>query len=184
MTSEMLKVLSKRTISNQLPRFHAQLHLATFVLLVALALPSFAAVPYTPQVAPLATSTVPSNDDRVGALWEAIDPNDPTNIVKKCSANHLGNGFWITAHHCIASNPSMQGFIKQDDGDQAPIKEIFTKSNNDDVALIKVEEGIQAQSFILPSRAPYVGEEFSLIGFAKYKQLCIYSTGSGSRGNL
>lgn len=41
----------------------------------------------------------------------------------------------------------MDGFLRQSDGDTAGIAAIYTKSSTDDVVLIKVGEGINADPF-------------------------------------
>ncbi len=43
----------------------------------------------------------------------------------------------------------MVGFLRLSDGEVAGITAIYTKSSNDDVALIKVGEGIHADTFTL-----------------------------------
>lgn len=120
------------------------------------------------------TSTDPANDDRVGALWETPG-DDVGHPIKRCSTNYLGNGFWLTAHHCIARNPSLTGFILQDDGDKAFIEKVYTKSTSDDVALLKVGDGIRATPFLLPSRDAEVGEHLTLVGFANSNSFASYA---------
>lgn len=51
----------------------------------------------------------------------------------------------------------MDGFLRQSDGEVAGIAAIYTKSSNDDVALIKVGEGITAKTFALASEPLNIG---------------------------
>lgn len=115
-----------------------------------------------------ATSTVPVYDDRIAALWMGIPPKEGEgNIFPKrnCTASYIGADFWITAHHCIPKNPSALGYLEQSDGDVAGMESIYLLSKNDDVALIKVGSGINAEPFRLPNRQLTVGDEATLVGY-------------------
>lgn len=117
-----------------------------------------------------ASSTVPVNDNRIAALWSAIpsldNPQEPR-IRRDCTASYLGDSFWLTAHHCVSNTPFMDGFLRQSDGEVAGIAAIYTKSTNDDVALIKVGEGIRADTFTLANEPLTIGDQAVLTGYAQ-----------------
>lgn len=115
-----------------------------------------------------ASSTVPVNDNRIAALWSAIpslDDSQETRIRHDCTASYLGDNFWLTAHHCVSNSPFMDGFLRQSDGEVAGIAAIYTKSSADDVALIKVGEGINADTFTLANEPLKIGDEATLTGY-------------------
>lgn len=117
-----------------------------------------------------ASSTVPVNDNRIAALWSAIpsldNPQEPR-IRRDCTASYLGNNFWLTAHHCVSNAPFMDGFLRQSDSEVAGIAAIYTKSSNDDVALIKVGEGIHADAFTFTKEPLTIGDQAVLTGYAQ-----------------
>ncbi|WP_158521263.1 trypsin-like serine protease [Corynebacterium pseudotuberculosis] len=115
-----------------------------------------------------ASSTVPVNDNRIAALWSAIpslDDSQETRIRHDCTTSYLGDNFWLTAHHCVSNSPFMDGFLRQSDGEVAGISAIYTKSSADDVALIKVGEGINADTFTLANEPLKIGDEATLTGY-------------------
>ncbi|MER0091125.1 hypothetical protein [Corynebacterium sp. KPL2680] len=89
------------------------------------------------------SSKVVQQDDRVGQLW--IKESEEA-MKKRCTVNHLRNGFWITARHCVQglNGQNASGFIRQYDGQSAKVEDVYTKGETEDVALIKVSDGITA----------------------------------------
>ncbi|OAG69593.1 hypothetical protein AFK49_000600 [Corynebacterium ulcerans] len=59
----------------------------------------------------------------------------------------------------------MDGFLRQSDGEVAGIAAIYTKSSADDIALIKVGEGINADTFALANEPLKIGDEATLTGY-------------------
>ncbi|AKE41626.1 putative secreted trypsin-like serine protease [Corynebacterium kutscheri] len=117
-----------------------------------------------------ASSTVPVNDNRIAALWSVIpglDDIQESRIRRDCTASYLGDNFWLTAHHCVSNSPFMDGFLRQSDGEIAGIAAIYTKSLADDVALIKVGEGINADVFALTNESLKIGDEAVLTGYGQ-----------------
>ncbi len=113
------------------------------------------------------SSKVVQQDDRVGQLW--IKESEEA-MKKRCTVNHLRNGFWITARHCVQglNGQSASGFIRQYDGQSAKVEDVYTKGETEDVALIKVSDGINADSFELPTKSLTFNDEASLIGYGGY----------------
>ncbi|MCQ9344223.1 hypothetical protein [Corynebacterium kozikiae] len=56
--------------------------------------------------------------------------------------------------------------LKQSDGERAEITDVHLLSADDDVALLKVADGIEAKQFDLPDTLPEQGSVIDLIGFA------------------
>ena len=56
--------------------------------------------------------------------------------------------------------------MKQSDGERAEITEVHLLSEDDDIALLKVADGIEAKQFDLPNTLPKQGGIIDLIGFA------------------
>ena len=59
----------------------------------------------------------------------------------------------------------MDGFLRQSDGEVAGIAAIYTKSSTEDVALIKVGDGINADSFTLAAEPLKIGNQAVLTGY-------------------
>ncbi|MGP5246620.1 trypsin-like serine protease, partial [Corynebacterium flavescens] len=117
-----------------------------------------------------ASSITPVNDNRIAALWSVIpglDDTDGKRLRRDCTASYVGDNFWLTAHHCVSSTPFMDGFLQQSDGDTAGIAAIYTKSSTDDVAHIKVGDGINADPFVLANRPMEIGDQALLTGYGQ-----------------
>lgn len=105
---------------------------------------------YEPALSLQATSTLPVADDRVAALWQAspyAKADSGYRVRRECTVAALGDSWWVTAHHCVAHDLDMLGFVKQSDGQAAGIAAIYLRSDHDDVALIKTGDGISAEVF-------------------------------------
>lgn len=111
-----------------------------------------------------ATSRTPVNDDRIAALWTR---DEAGRAKRTCTVNHLSGKFWLTAHHCVSGSPDMLAYIEQSDGEVAGVENIYLKSGNDDVALLKVGRGITATTFDLPEQKAAVGDTLTLIGYGR-----------------
>ena len=117
-----------------------------------------------------ASSTVPVNDNRIAALWSvtpSLDDSQQQRVRRDCTASYIGDNFWLTAHHCVSNSPFMDGFLRQSDGEVAGIAAIYTKSSTEDVALIKVGDGINADSFILATEPLKIGGQAVLTGYGQ-----------------
>lgn len=117
-----------------------------------------------------ASDQVPVNDNRIAELWSALpalDNSQGIRVRRDCTASYLGENFWLTAHHCISNSPLMDGFLRQSDGEVAGIAAIYTKSSTDDVALIKVGPGIDADPFDLANTQLAIGEKATLTGYGQ-----------------
>lgn len=117
-----------------------------------------------------ASSTVPVNDNRIAALWSvtpSLDDSQQQRVRRDCTASYVGDNFWLTAHHCVSNSPFMDGFLRQSDGEVAGIAAIYTKSSTEDVALIKVGDGINADSFTLATEPLKIGDQAVLTGYAQ-----------------
>ncbi|WP_052160413.1 S1 family peptidase [Corynebacterium callunae] len=119
-----------------------------------------------------ATSTTPVEDNRIAALWisnslsaSTDEKLEPPPARRTCTASYLGDSFWLTAHHCVAGHPQALGYLEQFDGEIAGIANVYTMSDTDDVALIKTEEGIDADKFEISTKPLSVGETATLIGY-------------------
>ncbi len=107
-----------------------------------------------------ATSTEPVHDDRVVSLYSVEQGTNAAN--RSCTANNLGDGFWLTARHC---DPIKGDFVQNDDGEKATVTEVFLKSSIDDLAIIKVDGDISSEHFDLPPGTPEVGNQLTFIGY-------------------
>lgn len=117
-----------------------------------------------------ASSTVPVNDNRIAALWSvtpSADDSQQQRVRRDCTASYVGDNFWLTAHHCVSNSPFMDGFLRQSDGEVAGIAAIYTKSSTEDVALIKVGDGINADPFTLSTESLKIGDQAVLTGYSK-----------------
>ena len=117
-----------------------------------------------------ASSTVPVNDNRIAALWSvtpSLDDSQQQRVRRDCTASYVGDNFWLTAHHCVSNSPFMDGFLRQSDGEVAGIAAIYTKSSTEDVALIKVGDGINADSFTLATEPLKIGDQAVLTGYGQ-----------------
>ena len=117
-----------------------------------------------------ATSTIPVKDNRIAALWLVITPasrEGASRVRRECTASYVGDGFWLTAHHCVSQNPSMDGYLKQFDGQRAGIAAIYTLSDTDDVALIEVGPGIDADTFEVAQDPLDTGQQATLTGYGE-----------------
>lgn len=115
-----------------------------------------------------ASSKKPVYDDRVAALWgevPAFEGSDELVLTRLCTASHIGNNKWLTAHHCVSSDVAMNGYLEQADGEVAGIASISLLSGEDDVAIIHAGDGVNAASFQLPSSPLDVGQQATLLGF-------------------
>lgn len=117
-----------------------------------------------------ATSTTPVVDNRIAALWQVIPSpsgDAPLQVRRECTASYVGDGFWLTAHHCVSQNPSMDGYLEQFDGQRAGIAGIYTLSDTDDVALIEVGPGIDADTFDVARDPLDIGQQATLTGYGE-----------------
>lgn len=117
-----------------------------------------------------ASSTVPVNDNRIAALWSvtpSLDDSQHQRVRRECTASYVGDNFWLTAHHCVSNSPFMDGFLRQTDGEVAGIAAIYIKSSTEDVALIKVGGGIDADAFALATVPLQVGDQAVLTGYGQ-----------------
>ena len=117
-----------------------------------------------------ASSTVPVNDNRIAALWSvtpSLDDSQQQRIRRDCTASYVGDNFWLTAHHCVSNSPFMDGFLRQSDGEVAGFAAIYTKSSTEDVALIKVGDGINADSFTVATEPLKIGDQAVLTGYGQ-----------------
>lgn len=113
------------------------------------------------------TSSTPAQDNRVAALWVAPSSPDSSQPPRRgCTANNVSESFWITASHCVPSKEETRGFLEHEDGGVAGIEAVYTISDSDDVALLKVGPGIDAIPFELPERKLESGEDVMLVGYA------------------
>lgn len=117
-----------------------------------------------------ATSTTPVKDNRIAALWQVITPasrEGASRVRRECTASYVGDGFWLTAHHCVSQNPWMDGYLEQFDGQRAGIAGIYTLSDTDDVALIEVGPGIDADTFEVAQDPLDIGQQATLTGYGE-----------------
>lgn len=117
-----------------------------------------------------ASSTVPVNDNRIAAVWSvapSLDDSQQQRVRRDCTASYVGDNFWLTAHHCVSDSPFMDGFLRQSDGEVAGIAAMYTKSSTEDIALIKVGGGINADSFTLATEALKIGDQAILTGYGQ-----------------
>lgn len=117
-----------------------------------------------------ATSTTPVDDNRIAALWHVIAPasaDAAPQVRRECTESYVGDGFWLTAHHCVSQNPSMDGYLEQFDGQRAGIAGIYTLSDTDDVALIEVGSGIDADTFDVAQDPLDIGQQAMLTGYGE-----------------
>lgn len=117
-----------------------------------------------------ASSTVPVNDNRIAAVWSvapSLDDSQQQRVRRDCTASYVGDNFWLTAHHCVSDSPFMDGFLRQSDGEVAGIAAMYTKSSTEDIALIKVGDGINADSFTLATEALKIGDQAILTGYGQ-----------------
>lgn len=103
-----------------------------------------------------------TDDNRIGALFISTAP---LVAERYCTANYIGGKFWLTAHHCVDDLDRWVGFIQQADGEVAGIENIYMRSENDDVALIKVGSGISADAFSLSTKGPELKDRLDVIGY-------------------
>jgi|GEM_PF-2066488 len=117
---------------------------------------------------PQASSTIPVYDDRVARI-ELKKPS-AGNVSHQegiaCTANHLGNGFWLTAKHCL-TDAQMKGDILQADGDRAAITNRYFAEKGVDLAIFETDDPtISSRNFALPGEGLNISDELTLIGFA------------------
>ena len=120
---------------------------------------AYAEVAGIPQ--PQASSTSPVNDDRIAALYTVNSTTGQQ--FRTCTASFLGEGWWMTARHCT---PAVGDYLKQSDGERAEILEVHLRFEDDDIALLKVADGIVAKPFDLPVAPLEQGSIIDLVGFA------------------
>lgn len=140
----------------------------TSTLSVLLLFPAIAGASGPERPVLQASSTVPVDDNRIAALWSVIPDSDRaqgSSIRRDCTASYVGDNFWITAHHCVSSMPVMDGFLRQSDGETAGIAAVYVKSSIEDVALIKVGDGINADTFTLAKHPLEVGQQAFMTGY-------------------
>lgn len=111
-----------------------------------------------------ATSTVPVSDSRIAQIWEP-DSNHSSSHIPTCTASYIGEKFWITALHCVNSELRAGGYLKSRDLGEANILGVYSKSPQEDVALLKVDIESDADPFELPERALKNGESATLSGY-------------------
>lgn len=126
-----------------------------------------------PEIGIFTTNPVETRDNRIGALYFS---DIPGTAHVHCTANYIGGKFWATAHHCVDGRTRNVGFIEQADGEYAGIENIYTKSGDYDIALIKVGSGIGAQQFSLSSTRPNVGKNLEIVGYAGVNRFSSKST--------
>lgn len=107
-----------------------------------------------------ATSTDPVHDPRVAPFFSVDSVTGASD--RTCTANNLGNGFWLTAQHC---DPAEGDFLQTDKGGKATVTEAFIASNIDDIALVKVDDDIASERFLLPTEPPEEGDALTFIGY-------------------
>jgi hypothetical protein len=107
-----------------------------------------------------ATSTDPVYDSRVAPFFSVDAVTGASD--RTCTANNLGNGFWLTAQHC---DPAEGDFLQTDEGGKATVTEIFVASSIDDIALVKVDNDVASERFYLPTKPPEEGDELTFIGY-------------------
>lgn len=106
-------------------------------------------------------------EERIAALWVEEHPlseDDDRGLDRICSASSLGNGYWITALHCVGEYSTFTGFIEQKNGRVSRVEQVFFRSDSHDIALLKVSKGGIVHGFELPNRNLKSGEDATLIG--------------------
>lgn len=143
-----------------------KMSLSSFIAVVvfgAMLSPTAAAVNDAEQIR--ATRAVQVKDNRIAAIWEPVSQEEGES-ERTCTAGYLGDNIWLTAHHCVDGVDLVDGgYLRQFDGEQARISDVYTKTPEDDIALLKLEEGIGADAFSLPGRSLEKGEQATLTGF-------------------
>ncbi|MEX3504312.1 trypsin-like serine protease [Corynebacterium sp. LK2510] len=117
-----------------------------------------------------ATSTTPVEDNRIAALWHVVTPasaDAAPQVRRECTVSYVGDGFWLTAHHCVSQSPSMDGYLEQFDGQRAGIAGIYTLSDTDDVALIEAGSGIDADTFDVAQDPLEIGQQATMTGYGE-----------------
>lgn len=123
-----------------------------------------------------ATSTTRVDDNRIAALLHVITPasaDAAPQVRRECTESYVGDEFWLTAHHCVSQNPSMDGYLEQFDGQRAGIAGIYTLSDTDDVALIEVGPGIDADTFDVAQDPLDIGQQAMLTGVRRDPRVCV-----------
>ena len=88
-----------------------------------------------------ASSTVPVDDDRVGkiVLNKMGGENASQQEALTCTANHLGDGFWLTAKHCLV-DAQAGGSVLQFDGDKSSIGQKYFAEEGVDLAVFETDD--------------------------------------------
>ncbi|QQE52578.1 trypsin-like serine protease [Corynebacterium striatum] len=107
-----------------------------------------------------ASDTNPVVDNRIAAL---VSVSSSTGQERRtCTASSISADIWLTARHC---SPKPGDLLRQVDGDEAKVKQVFFMSVADDLALLKVGKGIEANAFELPISPLQKGDSLTLIGY-------------------
>lgn len=119
--------------------------------------------PYDEGLDWFTTNKTPTYDNRIGALYFS----DGLKSERTCTANYIGDYYWLTARHCVEDELNSIGFIQQSDGEFAGIELIeMAPDPEHDLALIRVGTGINARKFELSARPPRVGDGVRVIGYS------------------
>lgn len=111
-----------------------------------------------------ATSTDPTNDNRVASLWKM--PSNNSKPIKFCTANYLGNKFWVTAKHCVHDSLESDWILRQSDEEIAGVESIHEISGNHDIAMLKAGDGIDADNFLVSKKKVTLGSDLALLGYS------------------
>ena len=115
-----------------------------------------------------ASSTVPVDDDRVGkiVLNKMGGENASQQEALTCTANHLGDGFWLTAKHCLV-DAQAGGSVLQFDGDKSSIGQKYFAEEGVDLAVFETDDPtIASREFDLPNQEVSISDRLTFIGFA------------------
>ncbi|WKD58481.1 Trypsin [Corynebacterium caspium DSM 44850] len=107
------------------------------------------------------SSTVPVFDPNIARLITASESG-----IGICTANYIGNNFWLTAHHCLTGLKVPAGILAHPDGSITGLANAYIVDNNFDLALLKAKPGPYTQKFDLPKQDLQVGQEAEFNGFA------------------
>lgn len=107
-----------------------------------------------------ASNTSPVNDNRIAAFFSV---SSVTGQEKRtCTASNLSNHLWLIARHC---SPKTGDLLRQFDGEKSTVEQVYFMAETDDLALMKVGEGIEAKAFDLPTLPIEKGNSLTLIGY-------------------
>lgn len=119
---------------------------------------SFGDVPEKPSLQ--SSDTNPINDNRIASYY-SVSPISGQE-KRTCTVSNVSASTWLVAKHC---SPKAGDRLRQYDGNKATVKQVYFMSDTDDLALVRVGEGISAKSFELPTSWIKRGDSLTLIGY-------------------